>query len=202
MIPSPREISDGMTGAWRLAVVDPDALDSFDFSADGFLKSFTAILLAAPFWFWMTLANRNAMTEMLQERGENIEMPPFGQFVAVEAVSYLAAWLFFLAIMFMIVRVLNVEDRFVPFVIVYNWATLFLYFLIAMPPVALFNLGILDVAGKFFIDRLLFVVQLIYMWHVARTSLQIDALQAGAIVVLDIVLLLFITQISVVILYS
>lgn len=201
MIPTLTEISDGMTGAWRLATGDPDALDSFDMSVDGFSKSFTAIVLAAPFWLWMTLTNRNIAAQIIEADGEMIGMPPFGLFMTVETVSYLSTWLLFLGLMIIIVRILDIEERFVPFAIVYNWAMLLLYFLIAIPPVALFNIGIIDVSGKFLLDRLLYIVQLIYLWHIVRTTLKASSLQAGMIVALDFLLALLVSQISITFLY-
>jgi len=185
VIPSIRDISNGVTGAWRLAVGDPDAFASFDMSMSGFWKSFWAIFLAAPFWLWLILSERFYRLEVSQVTGTLYLMPELNTYVMVDSFAYILNWILFPVLMVFIARLLGVAGRFVPFIIARNWALLLSYFLLAMPPVAFYNLGIIGVEGKAALDLIALILELVYLWVVAVRALEISRMQAAAIVIMD-----------------
>ena len=56
------EIERSLTGAWRLFLNQPDAMQSFDTSVDGFWRSFQAIVLVAPLYALTALADRHGVS--------------------------------------------------------------------------------------------------------------------------------------------
>ena len=186
MIPTIQYISNGVAGAWRLAIGDPDAFDSFDLSMSGFWKSFWVILLAAPFWLWLILTEQRFRQEASEISDTPYSTPALDTFMMVDSVAYVLDWVLFPVLMVFIARLLGVAGRFVPFIIARNWALLLSYFLLAMPPAALYNLGIVGVEGKFALDFVALILQIVYLWVVTVRALEISAMQAAAIVFIDL----------------
>jgi hypothetical protein len=134
--------------------------------------------------------------ELYELRGESYVAPAFNQYMAVEGISFLSSWLIFLYLMSFLVKVMSVKERLAPYIIVYNWATLLAYFLLVMPMVALYNLGLIDAASRASMDILVLLLQIYYFWYIARTVLEIDGFHASFVIALDLVLTLFVARVG------
>ena len=196
MIPSASDISEGMTGALRLAIRDPDALESFDISPDGFLKSFAAIVLTFPLWLWLVLSSRAFQIQRIAADGNVEEIPALPLYLLVEGAGFFSSWIIFLFMMSYVTRLLEVEDRYLAYVVVYNWASLFTFFVLVTPIVALSNLGLLPDTLRFPLSAVTLFVEIYFFWYITCRSLDVDGLQASAVVALELMLVLFIAELT------
>ena len=176
-----REVVVSLYGALRLARFDAGGMAFFDTSRDGFWRSFYAALLVAPLYLAVLLV-RFASGE--------VEADAL-RYLVVEASGYTIHWVAFPLIMFTACRAMEREERYVPFIVAYNWAAVIQNAVFL--PVALF--GFLDVFPENFsilVGGILFSAILVYDWFVARTALQVSALIAGLIVAFGLFLNLFV----------
>lgn len=170
-----KEILHSLQGAARLARLDPAGLEHFDFSADGFWRSFLAPALGAPIYF-LLLTFGNAIAP------EGGAVNP-----AVELLGYFVTWFGFLAIMIPLTRSAGLGGRYSAFVVTYNWCQLFVL-LIMLPIMALAATGFLPtiVAGPLIVG--ITFAALAFLWFIARTALGATAFFAIEVVLLDFVL--------------
>src|SRR5438874_4851622 len=107
--------------------------------------------------------------------------------VIVETIGYVISWVAFPLLMLPLSRWLGREDRFLPFMVAYNWSQL--------PQTALFVIlaaesaaGLLPHTLAQFADLAAAVAVLLYEWYIARVALAVSASQAVPVVLLDLVL--------------
>jgi len=107
--------------------------------------------------------------------------------VIVETIGYVISWVAFPLLMLPLSRWLGREDRFLAFMVAYNWSQL--------PQTALFVVlaansaaGLLPHALAQFADFAAAVAVLLYEWYIARVALAVSASQAVPVVLLDLVL--------------
>lgn len=119
-MPSLAEIARYFTGAARLMAGRRDGLSLLDISADGFWRSFAALVVALP------------PTVLSWLEYESVERPPFsghlGRFstYGAHALADLTAWLLPILIMASFARLLGFSRKMVPFVVATNWGGAFL----------------------------------------------------------------------------
>jgi hypothetical protein len=172
------EVQLAVGGALRLARGDPRGLGFFDTSIDGFWRSFRAGLICYPF-FLILLAFRVS--------AEHWAASGVMRIVIVETIGYVISWVAFPLLMLPMARWLGREDRFLPFMVAYNWSQL--------PQTALFVIlaadtasGLLPHAVAQFADFAAAVAVLLYEWYIARVALAVSSSQAVPVVLLDLVL--------------
>ncbi len=182
-----------LDGAWGIAARDADALKNFDLSARGFWNSFAAAALAAPFWLWFSLSQQAYLADLAAASSREYIQPPLGIFLIAEGFAYIFGWILFPLMIIPITKILQVKQKYATYIIVHNWSMVLVYFLLAMPPVALFNLGLISIETKGFLDLTTLFLELAYMWVIARTVLEISIASALAIVVLDVLLSILIS---------
>ena len=177
-VPAWLEVQLAVGGALRLARGDPRGLGFFDTSIDGFWRSFRAAAICYPF-FLILLAFRVSAAHW--------EASGVPRIVIVETIGYVISWVAFPLLMLPLSRWLGREDRFLPFMVAYNWSQL--------PQTALFVLlgadsaaGLLPHALAQFADFAAAVAVLLYEWYIARVALAVSASQAVPVVLLDLVL--------------
>ena len=178
MIPSWQGSGAALNGAWRLALRDPDALEAFDLDADAFWRSFFAMVLGFPLWFYIATTNRSYLIDLAALRGETLTLPDPAFYIAVGAAAYAVNWLLFLILMIPLSRVLDASANYARFVVTRNWAMLLALFLLATPSAALYNIGVLSAVGKANLDLVALIVELTFFWHVTRVSLDVNGVVA------------------------
>jgi hypothetical protein len=133
MIVTADEVTRSLRGTAALLNRRPDGLRSFDFSEAGFWHSFVAILLTLPA-FVVTLA--------LERRRLGLALPgrslvDDNALLALVALAHVAAFLALPVAMVWIVRRLELQRRYVPFVIVTNWISVVGLTVLSLPAILL-----------------------------------------------------------------
>jgi hypothetical protein len=173
------EVRLAVGGALRLAVGDRRGLGAFDASIDGFWRSFRAAFLCYPLYLFL-FAMR--LPSAAQSNGSGV-----ATIIVVQTIAYAIAWVAFPLLILPLSRWLGRAERFLAFMVVYNWSQI--------PQSALFAIVAL-VAAIGLLPRSAFdsaefvatVATLIYEWYSARVALAVGGAQALLIVVLDLVL--------------
>lgn len=184
MVPSLREVSNGMYGAWRLACLDPAAMGWFARGVDGVWRSFWAAAIAYPgFVLLVSLVVPGA--EWAAEGGFRI--------LLVESIGYVVSWTAFPLIMLPFCRWLERDEQCLDFITAYNWSQV-LQTLLAL--VGLIAFRFLAPAAGLFIYLLLLLARLTYEWFIARTALEAGGVAATTVVLIDLVLSEAVAQIT------
>lgn len=164
-------------GAYRLARLDATGMSHFDVSADGFWKSFFAAVIVAPLYVLFLLLHFQA--------GENDAS--FFRYVSIETIAYVITWVLFPLVMAGMTKFLGREDKFIAYIIAYNWASVWQN-AVYLPVQILIAAGVLSAeAGASFSIAVLMAV-LFYVWFITRTALDVPVSTAAAIVVIDLLL--------------
>ncbi|MEP5926054.1 MAG: hypothetical protein ABJ325_01260 [Nitratireductor sp.] len=184
------DITNGLTGAWRITMRDAQAKDCFDLSAAGAMRSFGALPLALPvIFFTSTLSWRFAREAF--DIGEDVS---YGLFITTELASTIIYWALFLAAMARVSRMLKLEAYFTPYLITYNWGTLFTTIAFAQPLIP-HALGIYSATTGFMLAMPVMGLLAWYRWQITRDVLGAQAGPAFAIIVFEVVLSLSVDQI-------
>lgn len=182
------DIRNALTGSFLLAKRDPDGLRFFDHGLDGFWRSFLVIVPIAPLYVLYALQE----IRMVQEMNPDDTFPAVGPgFVLAKTALLLLDWLVFPAAMIFITRLLALWPRYISFIAVYNWSSLFVILALA-PPALLFTTGLISAQMAATIKLFIVVFVLYYRWFIAHLVLQTSALTAGLIVAFDLVLSLLV----------
>lgn len=112
-MPPVAEIRHYFAGAWRLARGDTGGMTHFDFSADGFWRSFWAVVIVAP-GYAILVANQYA---------RNNEPVDFWPTLTAESLSYLLGWAAFPILAIFVTRYYGVTNRYVPLIVTLNWSS-------------------------------------------------------------------------------
>lgn len=172
------EVQLAMGGALRLARGDRRGLGFFDASIDGFWRSFRAALICYPCYL-LLLAFRVAAPQWHASG-----MPTI---VVVETIAYVISWAAFPLLILPLARWLDREERFLAFMVAYNWSQ--------VPQSALFVLialnratGLLLPTGGRLAEFAALLAVMVYEWYIARVALGVSGAQASSVVIVDLVL--------------
>jgi len=172
------EVQLAIGGALKLARGDRRGLGFFDTSIDGFWRSFRAALICYPF-FLVLLGFRVAAPSWASSGVPRILM--------VETIGYAISWVAFPLLVLPLARWLGREDRFLAFMVAYNWCqvpqTLLFIILGASAASGLFSAEFAQVA-----EFAAAVAVLVYEWYIARVALAVSASRAVPVVLIDLLL--------------
>lgn len=177
-LPSLREVSSGLYGAWRLARLDAGAMVWFDRSIEGTNRSFWAGILCFP-GFIALLALRVAPATWAHFGVAHI--------LLVESIGYVVGWTAYPLAALGFCRVLGRDEGGFNFVTAYNWSQILetaLFIIIAV--IAALNLLPADAVNL--LSALALILVLLYEWFIARVATGAGGLAATALVLLDLVL--------------
>jgi hypothetical protein len=165
-------------GALKLARGDARGLGFFDISIDGFWRSFRAALICYPMYL-VLLALR---VTGAQWAGSGI-----ARIVIVETIAFVISWTAFPLLMLPLSRGLGRENRFLAFMVAYNWCQIpqTVLFLIVELDIAT---GILPGAAGDAVGFAAAVAVMVYEWYIARVALALPGVQAVLVVLVDLVL--------------
>lgn len=166
------EIAAGLTGAWQLARRQPQGLDFFDRTPRGFFRSFWAAALALP------AALALDVFDGVFSGPAGLLLPLVVQVIAavIDAVAFPLA-------MATVTRELGRAERYVTFVVAYNWSSL-------LRMMAFFAVALLThVAPQAHVLLLaVLVLLLIYEAYVVHVALDVPPPVAAAVVLLDVLI--------------
>lgn len=175
-IPSLREVSSGVYGAWRLARLDTRAMAWFDRSPEGTARSFWAAIICFP-GFVALLALRVAPEDWAASGVAHV--------VLVESIGYVVGWAAYPLAALGFCRLLGIQGY--DFVTAYNWSQILetsLFLVIAV--IGAFHLIPDESAG--ILSAVVLLLVLLYEWFIARVATQAGAAAATALVLIDLVL--------------
>lgn len=177
-LPAWTEVQLAVGGALRLACGDRRGLAQFDTSLDGFWRSFRAALICYPLYLLL-----------LSFRVDAPQWAASGivPILLIESIAYVISWVAFPLLILPLARLLGREDRFLAFMVPYNWSQI--------PQTALFALvgvdsaiGLLPPSAAQFLQLAAAAAVLIYEWYIARVALVVTGAQATLVVIVDLVL--------------
>lgn len=108
------EARRSVRGSIRVLRFDPDALEAFNLTLEGYWRSFYAALILLPLYLVYLLT---------------LPMPEgvgAGRYWLIEAIAYPLVWTLWPLISFYVCRSAGVPDRYTAYITVYNWAQVLL----------------------------------------------------------------------------
>lgn len=180
------EIADGLTGAWLLANRDLAGYGCFNQTADGFWRSFMAIPLVAPLYLYAVTAEADLAAATGSDSAEPAGETGAG-FYVVNSLALVLEWAVYPLVLALLANTIGIARRYAVYIIAYNWSSV-LVMAAFVPPVLLFDLGILGVGGALLLNFVVMLAALYYRWYVARTALETTGAVAAGLVVGDLIL--------------
>ena len=173
MIPSLVEIRAALETAFRLVRGDAAAIDSFDLTFEGFIKSFFAAVLAAPFYIVL-------LSDSHDPASLTVSLPVL---VAAEGLGYVVGWLAFPVIAALLTRFLGLSSRYVQLIVAANWVAALLIALFA----AVLLVGwVLPAPAASALVLSVTIGALAVQWFVIRIGLDCGNGVAAAFLVIDV----------------
>ncbi len=174
-MPDSQEIVRSIQGAFLLARFNGAGMTYFNISLAGFWRSFFVAVLVAPF---------HALTLFTVYANSTVDA---GRLATVEIVEYVLIWILFPVAMIFVTRILNLSDRYVAYVIAYNWS-----YIIQVALVLLLTLAVTNAGGQIFtLQILVFSAQvylIVFLTFVAKAALETTLVVAIGVMALDYVL--------------
>lgn len=162
-----------MSAVVSIARGDVGALGEFDLSLGGFWRSVMAVFLALPFAVLFTYAAR----EMWPVVKPETPLPPQMLHYAAEIVAFIVYWEALPLAAILITRRLHLTDRFVPFVVAWNWSNVVTALLLT-PPIILFLLGTTSTESTLVIGAASTLLTVAFQARVAQVALGINVFVA------------------------
>lgn len=176
-LPSAQEVVTALYAALRLARGDGAAMAMFDRTVDGFWRSFFAAVLALPAFL---------VIKALAGPGEAPLGTGIGDLLGLGLI-YAVLWLAYPVAIYQVCDLIDREERFVDYVVAYNWAA-FWQLTLQMAVRVVEAIGLLPGALVTLLTGISIGVILWYLWYIARIGLAIGGGLAAAIVAFDLVL--------------
>jgi len=174
-IPPWTEVQIAVGGALRLAVGDRKALGCFDISIDGFWRSFRAAAICYPIFIVLLALN------ITPAQWGAYGIPSI---LVVETIKYVIAWVAFPLIILPVSELFGRGDRFLAFMLVYNWSQIPQFVLFAVIGLdGATGLAPSSIAGSAALGA--FLAVLVYEWYIGRVALGATGAQATLIVIID-----------------
>lgn len=174
-----QEALHGIFGAWRLLHFDRSGLQHFGVTRQAFWQSFWAAAIVLPADGIATLLLS------LEPTGES-GLTDTIHSVLVYLEIYAIQWLLFPLVMAAFVETIQRGERFVLFIVAWNWSNIIRAALI-LPAIAVFaNQGIESTGWGAAIYMAALMLTFIYAGFVARAALDVPALTAVGVVLLEI----------------
>ena len=168
-----QELVSAVYGAFRLAQFREDGMAYFNVTTAGFWRSFFAAVLVFPpiFMLWAGSAeSTNTVHDGI-----------------IFILAYVIGWLAFPLAMVPVSELLDRDDRYIPYIVANNWASI---------PQTLLLIAVVVLRAGFGLSKELtgllvlaaYAAIFAYMWFVARTALKISGFAAAGVVALSIAL--------------
>jgi hypothetical protein len=173
------ELRHYFEGAVRLARGDTGGMAHFDFSADGFWRSFWAIVVVAPGYAVL-------VADQYSRRGEPVAFWPI---FSAEGLSYLLGWAAFPLLAIWLTRMFGVAERYVPLIVALNWSST-LQIAALLVPVALSV--VLSTVMVEFLLMILTALVLLYHGFIIKTALDCTVGTAVTFLAADLVVVMLV----------
>lgn len=181
---SAQETAQGIYGALRLARFERAAIALFELGEQGFWRSFWAAAIVAPPY---------ALLIALRMSEATFSSDPV-RTVLIEAIAFAIGWVAFPLVMVYAADALGSGARYFRYVTAYNWCIVVQITVFAA--VAVLGQGLLPTPLAGALSLAVTMLMLIYQWFVARIGLEIGALAAAGIVILDVLIGLVVSGVA------
>lgn len=180
-----KDITQSLYGAFRLAKGDKTGLSYFNTTYTAFWKSFYALILIAPVFCILLIVKYDST-------GENISSIRFG---SIYIITYIIGWVAFPLIVFHILNFTSMGDKFIRYIVAYNWASVLQNF-IYLPFAILVEARIFSGFPATIIGLILLSIVLVYTWFITKVALETTNIFVTSIVIIDLFLSIFLSSIS------
>lgn len=174
---SARELAYYVTGAWRLARLDPDGMDHFENTVQAFWRSFNAAIFVAPPFAILTLLQFNQVT---------VRSGPM-KIILVEILIYVIGWLLFPFVMLGVTSALDRRRNFCQYIAAYNWSAV-VWISLFLAVVLVSETGLLPAGVSVAMLWIARILMFAYAAYIARVALDIAVPAAIGIVLIDFIL--------------
>ncbi len=176
--------SRSLSGAWQLIKLNPRAMDYFDKSADGFWKSFWAIILVAPVFFLGLGVSFDAAVE----QGHQVSF-------TAHVVEFLLRLPLIALVMVYFTKFLKIDAHYSEMIVAFNWLWVLSNYII-LPLSMLISTGIIPIE----VGTLLVVVVAVYLelyvtWFLFKQSLKISGWLAFGVMIFKALFTLSVMQV-------
>lgn len=177
--------------AWQLVVRDPKAWDAFDLTADGFFRSFAAVLFVIPFNIVFDLFALRLRQAGSIENSDAVGMAAFSYSkMAFSTTALCVEWVLFTIIAYFLLKFLGLADQYVRYIVAYNWGCIIVE-LFNLPAVVLFSFGLISYAAAVDLIFIALGLTLYYRFYIAQTALGVGWGLAMGIAVLEFLFTIF-----------
>lgn len=169
-----REIAVSLHAAWRLLLRDASAIDRFDNSISGVIKSFYCAIIVLPGYALIL-----AVSSTLQE--SDTALIPF---VAANFIAYVAGWAAWPLVMHYVAPLIGRDEAYCRYIAAYNWSSgpYVLIVLLMHIPVAF---GLASPQFLMVVSLLGLVIMLFYHFFIVRIALRMRPLGAVGLVIAE-----------------
>jgi hypothetical protein len=196
LIPSLSYIWSSLEAAARIAIKERVEDTEFDVSEKGFWTSFSVIILAAPIQLYLSSSRTDNLTALAETTGQTYTVPPFAPEMLSDGIAYLGVWIAYPLLMIFLAKVMKVSERYAPYIIARNWSNLLIYIVLGAPPNAIFRLGLIESEIWTLMNLIILMVEIWYLWRVAKCMLRVNGGQAASLVTFDVLLSFLIFETS------
>jgi len=175
------EIARSLTGAWRLFLDRPDAMGCFDVSADGFWRSFYAIILIVPAYALI------ALSEWTQILADPVAAAAFqgNAFIFNKGLIAGFDWITLPVILALAAPMLGINRTYAAFIVARNWGAVLSNAIAGIVPI-MFLFGMVGSGAANIIFIVILIVVIRYNFLIARRALGAEVGLAVGIVIGDI----------------
>lgn len=166
-----------LSGAYSLALGRDEGFEHFNLTAEGFWRSFAAVIVIAPLYGYADRVNA-----LYPLHGEPAAFSPALSLLTL-ALEWIA-WPIAVALLTFRTRFSALYARYIT---VYNWTSIPVFVVMVIPLVSL-DLGLIGLKTAVMAGVLLLTAALWYRWQIARLALEAPALVAVGLVAGDVVL--------------
>lgn len=168
----------------------PDGLRRMDITTDGFWDSFVAIPLAFPPLLIGWIASASDYLATPGSQGSRFSI------VAANGIIELAAWILPLLLLALAAGRMGIADRFVPYVVSTNWASVIIaWYMLPISLLRLFLPDALDLTAS--ISLVVFLATMVLVWRLTNA-----AIGKGAAVATGVFTAMFVASIATVYLFA
>ncbi|RFC69602.1 MULTISPECIES: transporter [Mesorhizobium] len=163
-MPEAGVVQSALSGAARMMFGKPDGLRRMDLSIDGFWDSFIAIPLAAPPLLVGWIASTSDYLAKPGASGSQLSV------VAANGVVELAAWIVPILLLGLIARPAGIADRFVPYVVATNWASVIIaWYMLPISLLRLFTPESHDLIAS--LSLVAFIATMVLIWRLTNGAI-------------------------------
>jgi hypothetical protein len=174
--------------AFDLVARDQRAWSKFDLTAEGFYRSFAAILIVLPINIFIDIiVIQIAQAEHIRQNEPVLEQVYTFNDAAFSTVALALQWMLFPIVMLFLLRYLGLAQRYAALVIAHNWATVVIW-LFYLPPFLLYAAGIITSSQAIDLNLIVLGFTLYYRFYVAQTALGTTWMLAAGIAMIDFLL--------------